>query len=55
MGFKCLDHAFSDVAAVHVGGNNLEGCLPFLLDLQFVGGAAFVVKDLEVDRVAILL
>ena len=55
MGFKGLDHAFSDVAAVYVRGNKLEGCLPFLLDLQFVGGAAFVVEDLEVNGVAVLL
>ena len=55
LGFKDLDHAFRYVATVHVRGNKLEGCLPFLLDLQFVGGAAFVVDDLEVEEVAVLL
>ena len=55
MGFKGLDHAFRYVAAVHVRGNKLEGCVPFLLDFQFVSGAAFVVEDLEVNGVAVLL
>ena len=55
MGSKGLDHVFCYVAAVHVRGNELEGCLPFLLDLQLVGGAAFVVEDLEADGVAVLL
>ena len=33
----------------------MEGCLPFLLNLQFVGGVAFVVEDLEVNGVAVFL
>lgn len=37
------------------GGTNLEGCLPFLFNLQFVGDATFVVKDLEVDGVTVFL
>ena len=55
MGFKGLNHSLRYVAAVHVRENKLEGCLPLLLDLQFVGGAAFVVVDLKVDRVAVFL
>ena len=55
MGFEGLDHAFRYVAEAHVRGNKLEGCLPFLLDLQFVGGVAIVVEDFEVHGVAVFL
>ena len=55
VGFKSLDCAFRCVATVHVWGNELEGCVPFFLDLKFAGGAAFVVEDLEVDVVTIFL
>ena len=50
-----LDHAFGYVAAVHVGRNELEGSVPLFFNLLFVGGAALVVEDLEVDVVAVLL
>ena len=43
MGLEGLDHAFGCIVAVHVGGNELEGCLPFFFNLEFLGGAAFVV------------
>ena len=50
-----LDHAFRYVAAVHVGRNELEGGVPFFFNLLFVGGAALVVEDLEVDVMAVPL
>ena len=55
MGFKGLNHLLRYVTVMHVRGDKLEGCLPFLLNLQFVGGAAFIVEDLEVDGVAVFL
>ena len=55
MRLERLDHAFGYVAAVHVGRNELEGSVPLLLNLLFVGGATFVVEDLEVDVVVVLL
>ena len=33
LSFKRLDYAFHCIAAVHVRGNKLDGCVPFSLDL----------------------
>ena len=54
MRLEGLDHVFCYVTAVHVGRNKLEGGVP-LFNLFFVGGAALVVEDLEVDVMAVLL
>ena len=43
MGLECLDNLFGCITAVHVGGDELEGCLTFFFNLDFVCGGAFVV------------
>ena len=43
MDLEGLDHVFVCIATVHVGGDKLEGCLPFFLNLEFVCDAVFVV------------
>ena len=55
MGLEGLNHALGDVAAMHVGWYELEGCVPLLGDLLFIGSAALVVNYLEINAVAILL
>ena len=55
MRLEGLDHVFCYVTAVHVGRNKLEGRFPLLFNLLFVGGAALVVEDLEVEVVAVFL
>ena len=53
----CLEGAdglFRDVTTMEIRGNELELRPPLLLDVELVGCAAFVVKDLEVDTMAAL-
>ena len=42
MGVEGMDHLFSCIVAVHVGGDELEVFLPFFFNLEFVCGASFV-------------
>ena len=46
------DGSFGNVTTIYIRGNELELRLPFLLDVELVGCAAFGVKDLEVDTMA---
>ena len=55
MGLEGLDHSSGLIAALHVGGGELVGCLPFFFNLEFVCGAAFVVYNLQVNTVTVLL
>ena len=48
------DGSFSDVKMMEIRGNELELCPPVLLNVDLVGCAAFLVKDLEVDAMAAL-
>lgn len=54
MCFECVDGLFGNVAAVDVRWDKLKRVSPYLFDLQLVGGAAFVVENLQVNAVAAL-
>ena len=54
MCFERADGPFGNVTAVDIWWDKLELGSPFLFDLDFVGGAALVVKNLQVDTVALL-
>ena len=54
-GPKGLNRALDDVAAMHVGWYELEGCVSLLGNLLFVGSVVLVVEYLEISAVAILL
>ena len=43
MVFEGLDHLFGCIAAMSVGVDEFEGCLPFFLNLEFLCGDSFVV------------
>jgi hypothetical protein len=50
---ECADDALGHVAAVYVRRNKLELAAPLLSDGEFVCGAHFIVKGLEVNRAAV--
>ena len=52
--FECADGPLGNVAAVDIWWDKLELGFPFIFDLEFVGGAAIVVENLQVDDVASL-
>ena len=52
--FERADGPFSNVAAVDIWWDKLELGSPFLFGLEFVGGAALVVENLQVNAVASL-
>ena len=54
MRLEGADGAFGDVTTMDIRGNDLELRPPLLLDVKFVGCAAFIVEDLEVDTMAAL-
>ena len=49
-----VDGSFGDVTTMGIRGNELELRPPLLLDVELVGCAALVVKDLEADTMAAL-
>ena len=49
-----VDGSFIDVTPMDIRGNELELRPPLLLDVDLVGRATFVVKDLEVNSMATL-
>ena len=48
------DGSFGDVTMMDIRGNELELCHPLILNMELVGCAAFVVKDLGVNTMASL-
>ena len=54
MCFERADGPLSNVAVVYIWWDKLELGSPFLFDLEFLGGAALVVENLQVDAVASL-
>ena len=54
MRLEGVDGAFGGVTTIDIRGNDLELCPPLLLNVEFVDCAAFVVKDLEVNTMAVL-
>ena len=54
MGFECEDGLFGNVVVVDIWWDKLELGSPFIFDLEFVGGAALVVENLQVNAVASL-
>ena len=52
VGFEGADGTFSDVAAVDIRRDELEGAVPFINDGAAVFETGFVVKDLEVHAVS---
>ena len=48
------DSSFDDVTTMAIRGNGLELLPPLLLDVELVGCAELIVKDLEVDAMATL-
>jgi hypothetical protein len=49
VGLECADHAFGDVAAMHVWRYFLVLAFPFDSDVGNVRGACFVIEYLEVN------
>ena len=45
--------AFGDVTVMEIRGHELEFCPPLLFNVDLVGCNAFVVKDLEVNTMAV--
>ena len=54
MRFERANGAFGDVAAIHVGQDQMEGILPVFSDESLEVGAEFVVHDMMVKLVALL-
>ena len=54
MHFERVNGAFGNVAAMHAGREKLEGSLPFFSDDSLEVGAALVIHDVMVERVAAL-
>ena len=54
MRLEGVDGAFGGVTTMDIRSNNLELFPPLLLNVEFVDCAAFVVKDLEVNTMAVL-
>ena len=52
VGFEGVDSTFSDVAAVDVRRDKLEGAVPVIIGGAALFGTGFVVEDLEVHTVS---
>jgi hypothetical protein len=46
---ECANGAFHPIAAMHVWRDKLEGGIPLEGDCFFIGGAGFVIQDLEIN------
>ncbi len=47
---ECADGGFCPIAVMHVWREELESGVPFEGDRFFIGGAGFVIQDLEINR-----
>ena len=54
MRLEGADGVFGGVMAMDIRGNELELRPPLIFDVELVGCTAFVVKDLEVNTMAML-
>ena len=53
--FEGSNITFGGVASVGIWGNELVCCVPFRIDGILIGGASFVVEDLEDDLMLIVV
>ena len=55
MCFERADGPFGNVAAVDIWWYKLELGSPFLFNLEFIGGTALIVENMQVNTVASLV
>ncbi len=54
MELEGLDGSLSSIAAINIGRDKLVLCLPCVFNGGFEFGADLIIKDLEVDSVAMI-